>query len=48
MRSLSESDRIHVDKMFGVYTGERAYHFDGVDILPVEMFLKKLYQGDIF
>ena len=25
MRSLSKSDRIHVDKMIGIYTGKRAY-----------------------
>jgi len=48
MRSLSESDRIHVDKMIGVYLGRRAYHFDGVDVLPLEDFLKRLHQGDVF
>jgi hypothetical protein len=34
--------------MIGVYTGKRAYHFDGVDVLPVEDFLGRLHQGDIF
>jgi len=29
-------------------TGKRAYHFDSLDVLPVEEFLKKLFQGDIF
>lgn len=48
MRSLNKSDRIHVDKMIGIYTGKRAYHFDGLDVLPVEDFLKRLYQGDVF
>jgi uncharacterized protein len=48
MRSLSNSGRIHVVKMIGVYTGKRAYHFDGVDVLPVEDFLERLHQGDIF
>ena len=48
MRSLSISDRIHVDKMIGVYTGKRAYHFDGIDVLPLEDFLKRLHQGDVF
>jgi len=48
MRSLNNHSRIHVDKMVGVYTGNRAYHFDGVDVLPVQTFLKQLHQGYIF
>ena len=35
MRSLGKSGRIHVDKMIGIYTGKRVYHFDGIDVLPV-------------
>jgi len=48
MRSLHAHDSIHVDKMIGIYTGKRAYHFDGIDVLPVEDFLNLLYQGEIF
>ena len=48
MRSLSKSDRIHVDRMIGIYTGKRGYHFDGIDVMPVQNFLDRLYQGDIF
>lgn len=48
MRSLDKSDRIHVDKMIGIYTGKRAYHFEGIDVLPVKDFLKRLHQGDVF
>ena len=48
MRSLARSDGIHVDRMIGIYTGERVYHFDGVDVLPVRDFLERLYKGDIF
>jgi predicted AAA+ superfamily ATPase len=48
MRSLSNSGSIHVVKMIGIYTGKRAYHFDGVDVLPVEDFLERLHQDDIF
>lgn len=48
MRSLNESDQIQVDKMIGVYMGKRTYHFDGVDVLPVDEFFKRLYGGDIF
>lgn len=48
MRSLQTSDKINVDRMIGVYTGQRTYHFNGLDVLPVEEFLKSLYQGNIF
>jgi predicted AAA+ superfamily ATPase len=48
MRSLSKSDRIHVDKMIGIYTGKRAYYYDGIDVLPVQDFLELLHQGDVF
>jgi len=48
MRSLYAHDGIHVDKMIGVYTGKRAYHFEGIDVLPVEDFLNLLHQGEIF
>lgn len=48
MRSLSKFGRIHVDRMIGIYTGKRVYHFDGIDVLPVEDFLKRLHQGDVF
>ncbi|MBW1702412.1 MAG: hypothetical protein JRJ50_09875, partial [Deltaproteobacteria bacterium] len=48
MRSLKSHNRIHVDKMIGIYAGKRAYHFDGLDVLPVEDFLKRLHQGDVF
>ena len=48
MRSLKDTTCIRVDGMFGLYTGKRAYHFDGVEVLPVEDFFKRLHQGDIF
>jgi predicted AAA+ superfamily ATPase len=48
MRSLSAHDQIHVDRMIGVYTGERAYHFDGLDVLPVAEFLRQLHAGEVF
>ena len=39
---------LRVDRMIGVYTGTRAYHFDGLDVLPVTDFLRQLHQGDVF
>ena len=38
----------YVDKMFGVYTGKRTYHYDGINVLPVADFLKRLHEGDVF
>jgi len=48
MRSLSDSDRIRVDRMFGIYRGKRAYNFGSIDVLPVQDFLKLLHQGGVF
>jgi len=48
MRSLNESGRVEVEKMFGVYMGKRTYFFEGITVLPVQQFLEKLHQGAIF
>jgi len=48
MRSLLGHRQIRVDKMIGVYAGKRSYRFDGVDVLPVEEFLRRLYAGEVF
>jgi len=40
--------KIIVDKVVGIYTGQRAYHFDGIDVLPLNDFLKRLDGGEIF
>jgi predicted AAA+ superfamily ATPase len=48
MRSLNADKNIHVDKMVGIYTGKRAYHFDGIDVLPLNDFLERLYESEIF
>jgi hypothetical protein len=48
MRSLAALPGVAVDRMIGVYTGPRAYHFDGVDVLPVRQFLKALHAGEVF
>ena len=49
MRSLNcLSDHVIVDKMVGVYAGQRTYHFDGIDVLPVTEFLSRLHAGEIF
>lgn len=48
MRDLRTLSGIKVDRMIGAYTGERSYHFDGLDVWPVEVFLQNLHQGKIF
>jgi len=48
MRDLQTLGGIKVDKMFGVYTGERSYHFDGLDVWPIEVFLRNLHLGKVF
>ncbi len=48
MRDLSGDSRITVDRMIGVYRGARAYHFDGLDVLPVATFLEQLHGGHVF
>ncbi len=48
MRSLSAQKNIYVEKMVGIYTGKRAYHFDGIDVLPLTDFLERLHEGEIF
>ncbi len=48
MRSLREDGRIRVDRMIGIYTGDRSYHFDGLEVLPVTIFLARLHAGDFF
>lgn len=48
MRSLAETGKIKVEKMIGVYCGKERYHFDGLDVYPVEDFLSELFDGNIF
>ena len=48
MRSMDAQKAIDVEKMVGVYTGSRAYRFDGIDVLPLTDFLERLHEGQIF
>ncbi|MBI2980987.1 MAG: ATP-binding protein [Deltaproteobacteria bacterium] len=48
MRDLAATGKVIVEKMFGVYCGDESYHFDGLDLLPVEQFLEQLHSGKIF
>jgi predicted AAA+ superfamily ATPase len=46
--SIKENDNINVERMYGIYCGERAYYNKKLTILPVCEFLKCLYEGKIF
>jgi hypothetical protein len=35
------------DRSFFLF-GPRAYHFDGLDVMPVAHFLEQLHQGKVF
>jgi predicted AAA+ superfamily ATPase len=48
MRSLAATDGLVVDRMFGVYTGTREMLYDGVHVLPVADFLRRLHAGEVF
>lgn len=48
IRSIKKDAPVHMDRMIGVYMGNRAYHYDGVDVLPVENFLRQLHRGEVF
>jgi predicted AAA+ superfamily ATPase len=48
MRDLKARRGLVVDRMIGVYTGPRSYHYDGLDVLPVEDFLRQLHQGQVY
>ena len=48
MRDLQSLPGIRVERIVGVYTGSRALHYDGLDVLPVKQFLQKLYNEEIF
>ncbi len=40
--------RIEAQRLIGVYRGDRQYHVDGIDIHPVEVFLRELHAGSVF
>jgi len=48
IRGLAERSGVKVERMVGVYCGERTYRFDDIDVLPVAEFVKALFAGEIF
>lgn len=48
IRGLAERSGVKVERMVGVYCGERTYRFGDIDVLPVAEFVKVLFAGEIF
>ncbi len=48
MRGLLELPGLHVDRLIGIYTGQREYTFDRVEVLPAPAFFRALHAGEIF
>jgi hypothetical protein len=45
---IPTSNQVKVDRMIGIYTGERRYNFNDIDVLPIKVFIDELYKGNIF
>jgi predicted AAA+ superfamily ATPase len=43
MRDMKDRPGVVVERMIGVYTGPRAYHYNGLDVLPAQDFLRQLH-----
>ena len=48
LRGLTENTGIQVDRLIGVYCGQRSYRFDQVEVWPYGDFVKALFAGEIF
>jgi predicted AAA+ superfamily ATPase len=48
LRGLAENTGIQVDRLIGVYCGQRSYRFDQVEVWPYGDFVKALFAGEIF
>ena len=48
LEAMREQKGIRVDRLIGIYTGERRYKFGNVEVYPVEDFLTELHKGNIF
>jgi predicted AAA+ superfamily ATPase len=48
MRDLAAQPGLKVERLFGIYTGSRAYQFDNVQVLPIADFLTALHRGEVF
>jgi hypothetical protein len=48
IRYMVAENAITVERMIGVYAGDRKYDFDGFRVLPVTDFFQDLFAGNVF
>jgi predicted AAA+ superfamily ATPase len=48
IRSFKTSGIVQVDRMIGVYMGDKSYIYDDFEVMPVLDFLASLHKGEIF
>jgi len=48
LRRLAAAPKIRVERMIGVYTGDRTWRFDDFDVYPVTEFFKRLHDGLVY
>lgn len=48
MRELASSGAVRMKRMFGVYRGAEVLVREGVEVLPVREFLRRLHAGQVF
>jgi predicted AAA+ superfamily ATPase len=48
MRDLAVQPGVCVEKLYGIYTGERAYQFDQIQVLPATRFIAALHRGEVY
>lgn len=48
LRDLASQPGLKIERLFGIYTGERTYEFDNLSVLPVREFLAALHRGEVF
>jgi len=46
--SMSKAEGIEVDRLIGVYTGERSYRYEAVEVMPYGKFCEMLHKGEVF
>jgi len=48
LRSLAANARVKAEKLIVVYTGERSYHFDPIEVMSANQFFTALHTGQIY
>lgn len=48
MLAVKENESLDVVRSIGIYTGEQRYSSNGIEIMPVDIFLDEMFKGNIF